>query len=176
MPTKNVDEKEQLSSDAAIAKIRTLLPKFKSAMLVTHTPTGEMHVRPMGLQGDGSIFGGVLWFFVDDRSRKVSESAGSAPVSVICQSDEHSAYLHLTGTATAVRDQVKMRELYSPIIKTWFPDGMEDPHLTLIRFEATGGEYWASPGGTLQVAAAFAFSLLTGRPGKGGEAGNLHLQ
>jgi general stress protein 26 len=176
MPTKNVDEKEQLSSDAAIAKIRTLLPKFKSAMLVTHTSAGEMHIRPMALQGDGSIFGGVLWFFVDDRSRKVSESAGGSPVSVICQSDEHSAYLHLTGTATAVRDRVKMRELYSPIIRTWFPDGMEDPHLTLIRFEATGGEYWASPGGTLQVAAAFAFSLLTGRPGKGGEAGSLHLQ
>src|ERR1019366_186677 len=52
---------------------------------------------------------------------------------------------------------------------------LDVPHLTLIRFEASGGSYWDSPGGMLHVAASFAKSLATGVPGKGGEAGDLHL-
>ena len=122
----------------------------------------RVHVRPLALQGDLSTFGGVLWFFTDERSRKVQESAGGVPVSIICQSDQESAYLHLTGVATVVRDLPKMRELYSPILKTWFPDGLDDPHLTLIKFEANGGSYWDSPGGMLQSLAAFGVAIVTG--------------
>jgi general stress protein 26 len=169
------DHKVQLNGDAAIAKVRELLPKFRSAMMVTHAHTGEVHVRPLALQGDLSTFGGVLWFFADVRSRKIQESADRAPVSVICQSDEHSAYLHLTGSVTTMRDLAKMRELYSPLLKTWFPDGLDDPDLTLVKFEATGGAYWDSSGGMLRVIAAFATSVVTGTPGNGGEAGELQL-
>ena len=84
------------------------------------------------------------------------------------------AYLHLTGVATVIRDLPKMRELYSPTLKTWFPGGLEDPYLTLIRFEANGGAYWDSPGGMLQSLAAFGVAR-DGRPVKTGEAGDLQL-
>jgi len=169
------DRKVDLDGDAAIVKVRQLLPKFRSAMLVTHSEGEQLHVRPLGLQGDLSAFGGVLWFFTDVRSRKIQESAGHVPVSVICQSDEHSAYLHLTGTVTVTRDLAKMRELYTPILKTWFPDGLDDPNLTLIKFDATSGEYWDSPGGMLQVLASFATAVATGTRGQAGETGALQL-
>ena len=61
--------------------------------------------------------------------------------------------------ATVVRDPPKMRELYSPILKTWFPGGLEDPYLTLIKFEANSGAYWDSPGGMLQSLAAFGVAI-----------------
>ena len=171
----DVDSKDQLFGEEAIDKVRALLPQFQSAMMVTHGTNGEVHVRPLALQGDLTTFGGVLWFFTDERSRKVQESAGDVPVSIICQSDPASAYLHLTGVATVIRDLPKMRELYSPMLKTWFPEGLEDPYLTLIKFEANGGAYWDSPGGAVQSLAAFGASVLTGVPHKGGEAGELHL-
>jgi general stress protein 26 len=175
MEANRVDSKSQLSGDSAFAKVRALLPQFKSAMMVTHAPNGDLHVRPLALQGDLSGFGGVLWFFTDERSRKVEEAAEGLPVSLICQSDEHSAYLHLSGTSTMVRDLPKMRELYSPILKTWFPKGLEDPNLVLMKFEASHGEFWESPGGVLQAAAAFATSVITGVGRKGGAAGELHF-
>jgi general stress protein 26 len=175
MESRAVDSKDQLSGDAAIEKVRALLPQFQSAMMVTHDPNGEVHVRPLALQGDLTRFGGVLWFFTDERSRKVQESAGDVPVSIVCQSDQKSAYLHLTGVATTVRDLPKMRELYSPILRTWFPEGLEDPYLTLIKFEANGGAYWDSPGGMVQTLAAFGASVVTGVAHKAGEAGELHL-
>jgi general stress protein 26 len=144
-------------------------------MLVTRASAGDLRARPLALQGDLARFGGVLWFFADQRSQKVQELAGGAPVSVICQSDEHSAYLHLTGTAIIVRDVPKMRELYSPRLKTWFPAGLDDPQVTLIKFEAHRGAYWESPGGLLQVALSFATSMATGVPSKGGNSGEFRL-
>jgi general stress protein 26 len=176
MESKNIDSKNELSGDAAINKVRGLLPHFKSAMMITHASNGDLlHVRPLALQGDPSTFGGVLWFFTDERSRKVQEAAGWEPVSIVCQNDQKSVYLHLAGVATVVRDRAKMRELYSPVLKTWFPDGLEDPHLTLIKFEANSGAYWDSPGGMLQSLAAFGVSMVTGRATKAGESGDLHL-
>ncbi|MES1255920.1 MAG: pyridoxamine 5'-phosphate oxidase family protein [Acidobacteriota bacterium] len=169
------DRKVHLEGDDAIAKVRALLPKFHSAMMVTHAGTGDVHVRPLALQGDTSTFGGVLWFFTDVRSRKVQESSNRSPVSLTFQSDGDSAYLHLVGTATVTHDIPKMRELYSPLLRTWFPEGLDDPFLTLMKFEASGGAYWESPGGMLQVLASFAKASLTGKPSGGGEAGEFRI-
>ena len=65
---------EHLTDDAAVARVRELLSSFRTAMFVTRAIDGDgVHTRPLGLQGDPSVFGGTLWFFADDRSRKVRE-------------------------------------------------------------------------------------------------------
>ncbi len=165
-----------LTGDEAVAKFRALLPAFRSAMLVTHTLGGaDPHARPMGLVGDPATFGGALWFFSDDRSRKIAEIARQPRASLVLQSDRDHAYLHVLGWAAIEDDRVRMRELYSPILRTWFPDGLDDPHLTLIRFDVERAEYWESPGGMLQVLGAFTKAIVTGRPGEGGDQGTLEL-
>jgi general stress protein 26 len=165
-----------LAGDKAVEKARDLLTGFRSAMLITRAlEDSEICVRPMGMVGDPKTFGGRLWFFADDRSRKVAEIASDRHASVVFQNDDQSRYLHLTGTASVVNDKTTMRELYTTLIKVWFPDGLEDPHLTLIRFDAEAGHFWDSPGGVLQVLAAFTKSTLTGIPGKGGQTGTLQL-
>lgn len=50
MASNPVDSKEQLSGDRAIEKVRALLPQFRSAMMITHASSGEVHVRPLALQ------------------------------------------------------------------------------------------------------------------------------
>jgi general stress protein 26 len=173
-PTERNEMDEHLAGDAAIAKARQLLPSFRAAMLVTKSTNGTaLHMRPMGLQGDLSVFGGTLWFFTDDRSPKVREIERDPTVSLVFQSDETSRYLQLDGTAALVTDRGKMRELFTTGIRTWFPDGLDDPHLTLLRIDVTSGAFWESPGGVLQVLAAFTKSVVTGAPGKGGRAGTI---
>jgi general stress protein 26 len=175
-PIERDEMDEHLSGDAAIAKARQLLPGFRTAMLVTRTANGtRLHMRPMGLQGDLSVFGGTLWFFTDDRSPKVDEVTNDPMVSLVFQSDEASRYLQLDGTATVVADRGKMRELFTPLTRTWFPDGLDDPHMTLLRIDVIGGTFWESPGGVLQVLAAFTKSVVTGAPGKGGRTGTIDL-
>ncbi len=62
------------------------------------------------------------------------------------------------------------------LVRTWFPDGLDDPPLTLIPLDAATGAFWESPGGAWQVAAAFATSLVTGKPGKSGRSGTLSFE
>jgi general stress protein 26 len=175
-PTERKEMNEPLTGNAAIEKARQLLPSFRTTMLVTRASGGSaLHMRPMGLQGDLSHFGGTLWFFTDDRSPKVQEVERDPTVSLVFQSEQTSCYLQLDGTAAVVSDRSKMRELFTPITRTWFPDGLDDPHLTLLRIDVTGGAFWESPGGMLQVLAAYTKSVVTGTPGKGGRAGTINL-
>jgi len=169
----NHDE-EPLVGPRAVEKVQALLKHFRSTMMVTQV-NNAVHSRPMGLQGHASDFNGTLWFFTDDRSRKSMEVGNDTPMWLVFQSDDHSAYMQLSGTATHVNDRGKMEQLYTPLLKTWFPKGLDEPHLTLIRFEARNGNFWDSPGGMLQVLAAFTKSVVTGTPGKGGESGELRL-
>jgi len=172
-----IEKDEHLSGDEAIAKIRALLPAFRAAMFVTGlSRRTHPHSRPLALQGDASVFGGTLWFFADERSPKIHELMADPAVSLLFQSDSDSCYMQLDGNASVVRDRAKMRELYTPVLKTWFPEGLDDPHLTLIRVDAMSGAYWESPGGLLQAMTAFATAAITGTPGKSGRAGTLSLR
>jgi len=174
--TERVETDTHLEGNHAVRKARELLPSFQSTMLVTRAEAGDgLHMRPMGLMGDLSVFGGTLWFFTDDRSRKVREIRRNPAVSLVFQDDEHSRYMQLSGTATTVSDRAKMRELFSPIVRTWFPDGLEDPHLTLLRVDTTDGVFWDSPGGILRVLAAFTKAVVTRTPSKAGTTGTIDL-
>ena len=64
----------------------------------------------------------------------------------------------------------------TPLIRTWFPDGLDDAHLTLVRFDADRGRFWESPGGVAQALGAFAKALLTGESAGGGARGELSLR
>jgi len=168
-----IEKDEHLSSDAAIAKVRKLLPSFSAAIFVTGVGSRDLHSRPLALQGDPAVFGGTLWFFADDRSPKVYELAVDTAVSLFLQNDQDANYLQLSGTASLSKEKSKMRELYTPSLKTWFPDGLDDSHLTLIRFDAETGVYWECPGGVLQLAFAYATAIVTGKPGKSSRSGTL---
>ena len=169
-------EEPRLMGAQAVAKVRELLSGFRSAMLMTKSDTNfGVHMRPMGLQRDAEVFGGALHFFADDRSRKVAEINADPHAALVLQNDEQTRYLHLEGTASIVNDKAKMRELFNPMVKIWFPEGLDDPHITLIRFDAEDGHYWESPGGALSLLGAFAKSAITGVPGKGGVTGSLTM-
>ena len=57
------------------------------------------------------------------------------------QASAHSGFLQLRGTATVSRDKVRITELWNPIIKTWFTEGVDDPRITVIKVEPSEGYY-----------------------------------
>jgi general stress protein 26 len=167
-------ESQHLSGETALTKVRQLLKHFRSTMMVT-TVNGKPHARPMGLHGKAEEFNGELWFYTDRECRKVEEIESEPSISLIFQSDSDSAYMHLYGRASVIDDLGKKKELYTPLLKTWFPEGLDDPRMTMIRFDADRGDFWDSPGGMLQVMAAFTKSIVTGTRGQGGEMGDVRL-
>jgi general stress protein 26 len=169
-----IDEKDILRGEAALAKLRELLANFPIAFMVT-AAAGSLTARPIGVVGDQAKFDGALWFITDKRSRKVAAIESGATTTLLFQNDEEGAYLHLTGRAAIVEDRAKLEELYTMLQRTWFPKGLDDPDITLVRFDADEGHYWDSHDSYVRLLAAFAKSIVTGEPGKSGNAGIAQL-
>jgi general stress protein 26 len=165
-----IDKKEVLTGEDALTKIRELLKQFPIAFMVT-AQDNTIVARPIGVVGDHAEFDGSLWFITDRRSRKVQAIQGGATTALLFQNDREGAYLHLTGRAVVVEDAERLKKLYTPVQRTWFPDGLDDPHMTLLRFDASRGNYWDGHASVLRLAFALAKSVMTGTPGASGNAG-----
>ena len=165
-----IDEKDTLRGADALKKLRELLKGFPIAFMVT-VGDGELTARPIGVVGDHAAFDGTLWFITDKRSRKVKAIEAGATTTLLFQNDTDGAYLQLTGRAAVVEDAEKLKELYTTLQRTWFPKGLDDPDITLVRFDADAGNYWDSHDSLVRLAAAFAKSVVTGSPGKSGDTG-----
>ena len=85
---------------------------------------------------------GNLWFLSANDSHQNKELALDPSVKLYFQGSAHSDFLQLTGRATISTDRAKIKELWEPIIKTWFTEGVEDPRITVIKVTPTEGYYW----------------------------------
>src|SRR4051794_25964375 len=121
----NEDTKDQRE------KLAGLIKDAKICMFTTMTADGRHVSRPMGLQE--VEFDGDLWFFTEDHSPKVAEFQQHPQVNVAISDMKHNAWVSLSGTAELVHDQAKAKELWSPVYKAFFPQGLETPGLALIR-------------------------------------------
>jgi general stress protein 26 len=135
----------ELTREQAIEKIRGLLENMKICMLTTVRPDGSLHSRPMAMQQ--IEFDGDLWFFTARDTDKAAEVDAKHYVNVSARSDDKQSFVSLSGQAFVVDDKAKAAELWNPIYKAWFPEGLDDPQLALLRVEAQTAEYWDSPGG-----------------------------
>src|SRR6476620_8533715 len=91
----------------------------------------------------------------------------SRPMST--QEPDDNRYVSVFGRAEVSHDRAKMEELWNPIHKAWFPDGLADPNICLIRVRVEEAEYWDAPSSTLVQLAGFAKALVTGKEADYGE-------
>jgi protease I len=151
-----------------IAKIGELIKDVRIAMLTTHEPDGSMRSRPMATQM--KKFDGTLWFFTAIHSGKSAELAEDQHVNVSYAEPKINRYISVSGRGRVLpvsRDRKRAEELWTPFVKAWFPKGLDDPELGLLRIEVERAEYWDAPAGKVVVLAGLAKSLLTGRPWQG---------
>ena len=129
-------------AEADETRLRRLLKKFRSGMLVTRNTRGEMRARPMTIakmEDDGR-----LYFTTSIESGKVAEIVQSEQVAVSFQS--RSVYVSLTGHARVVEDRRKIDEAWNETMRVWFPKGKDDPTLCLLEIDETYAEYWTLQG------------------------------
>ena len=150
----------------SIEKIRKLTEDIDFCMLTT-IDAGHMRSRPMSTQQ--TEFDGDLWFFTDDNTHKIDEIAKDNRVCAAYAKPASDTYVSISGRAEVVRDPAQMEELWSPVLKAWFPDGLEDPHLCLLKVTAEQAEYWDSPSGKLVQLFGFVKAIATGEEADWGE-------
>lgn len=131
-----------------------LVKNAKIALLTTTAASGQLVSRPLAVQE--AEFDGDLWFLSQDPSDKTSEIAANNQVNVAMESGK--GFLSIAGTASVLRDQAKIDELWSPMVEAWFPRGKDDDTVAVIKVTANAAEYWSTddpkPVALLKVAAA----------------------
>ena len=85
---------------------------------------------------------GNLWFLSANDSHKNEEIEADPMVQLFFQGSDYTDFLQLYGRATISEDKQKIKELWKPILKTWFTEGVDDPRISVIKVEPSQGYYW----------------------------------
>jgi len=140
--------KENLTSDEAIKKIQELVKKAETCFFSTTAISGESQgTRPMSVQTTDEQ--GTLWFLVANDSHTYQEVQANPSVKLYFQGSAHSDFLYIDGKATASQDKEKIKELWEPILKTWFTEGENDPRIAVLKVETETGYYWDNKHGNV---------------------------
>lgn len=142
-----------------VQRLAAIIHGIRIAMLTTVDADGTLHGRPMATQQ--VPFDGRLWFFTGNGTHKVEEIRARPWVNVTYASSH--AYVSVSGQAEALIDGRKMRDPWSPSYEAWFPQGLDDPALLLLRIQVEQADWWSVPGGAVTRAADFVKSLASGK-------------
>jgi len=157
----------QPQSDPAMTKLADLIDAASIGMLTTAESGGSLRSRPLGtLQIDSE---GALWFFTSIASHKVDDIDQHHKVNLSYANPSRQDYVSISGTAQLVNDRAKMKQLWTPWIEPWFPKGVEDPDLALLRISVDEAEYWDAPDSKVQRLLGLAKAMATGKTDKLGE-------
>ena len=141
-------------------RLRELVRRFDTAMLVTRTGDGGMRARPLAIADSGDD--GALYFSTAIESPKVQELEADPHVNVVMQDGRR--FVSLSGVARIVRDRGLIDRLWSASWKIWFPEGRDDPSLCLLRVESVEAAYWDLTGAAgIKYVFRMAKAYLTGR-------------
>ena len=104
------------------------------------------HSQPMTAYREEET--GTIWFFTRDDTQLAQDIAGGGQSGMFTYgSKDQEVWACFHGAMSLHRDQSVIDKHWNPILAAWYPDGKEDPKLTLIRFDADDGRVWVSKKG-----------------------------
>lgn len=107
---------------------------------------------------------GNMWFFVSDQEAFTRDLLTNPSVNVSFADVSDHLYVSVAGRAELLRDRAKAEELWNPLIKAWFPQGLDDPHLVLLKVRIQSAEYWDTGHSKMVTLFAMAKAAITGKP------------
>ena len=157
-----------MSHESDYEKLREMIKDIDLCMLTTVDESDDLHSRPMSLNGDVDEQGN-LWFFTSSNSHKASEIERTPNVNVSFVDTDEQHYVSISGDAELVQDRQKIKELWKPALKAWFPDGPDQPDVALLKVKVKKAEYWDGPSSTIAQAVSFVSAIVTGKQVEFGE-------
>lgn len=157
----------------SIQELAKSIEGIRFAMFSTHGADGHIHSRPMTTQE--AEFDGELWFFSSADSQVVREIEANPSVNVAYADEDKGLWVSLAGKASVLQDLAKQKELYTPMVKAYFPDGYDDPNLCLIQVEVEEAECWDTPQSKLVRVFNLVKAAVTGKRDDQGQHQKINL-
>lgn len=123
------------------------LKKSNTGMLGVDKP--GHHSQPMTAFREEET--GTIWFFTrndTDLAREIG--AGGQDGMFTYGSKDQEVWACIQGRMSLDPDRTRIDKYWNPIVAAWYPDGKDDPHLTMIRFDAGDGQVWVSKSGPVK--------------------------
>jgi general stress protein 26 len=161
------------SKTESLNYLQDKIKEVRTAMLTTYNPEKGFSSRPMGtadVDDEGNI-----WFFTNEYSSKVSDISVENTISLTYSDPKNHTYLSIVAEASLVDDKAKMKELWNPFIQAFFPKGLDDPKLTLIKLKPSDAEYWDSSSSSMVVLFNMLKATVTGKQYDEGKHGKIDL-
>lgn len=166
-------ETKNLEGSAGRKKLRELALDAKICHFVTALGQRPLDSRPMSvLDVDDE---GNFWFMSGKDSHKNEEIYDDPEVQLFFSNGSSSEYLSVFGYAEIIKDRTKIDELWTPIAKTWFNEGKDDPNLSLIRVQPADAYYWDTKNNKMIQLIKIATGAVLGKPMDDGIEGEVKL-
>jgi len=108
------------------------------------------HLQPMTAHCDETL--GVIWFFTR-TSTDLARQTGDGRYAMFCvMAKDQEFQACIGGELKPDPDPDKINAFWSPVVSAWFPEGKDDPELTLLKLTPIDAQVWVSRGGPLRVA------------------------
>jgi general stress protein 26 len=162
--------------DGTHEQLWDLIKDIKFAMFTTRHGNGHLHSRPMTTQNRKIDEDSSLWFFMSRKSEPVIDIAADSGVNVAYADPGDDSYVSVSGTATVVEDMERKKALWSKMTEAWFPGGVDDPDLALVRVDIIHAGYWDVKSNKLVQLVKMATAAVTGKPPQMGEHKEVRLK
>jgi len=169
-----VNDTKNLHDTEAIDKLKTLVDEINICLFCTNLKVDDgATCRPMGAQEVCDQ--GNIWFFSEKNSVKNKEIGQDKNVQLFFSHPGKSSYLVVNGEAEIIFDRAKTEELWTPIVKTWFKGGKDDPNISIIKVKPTSGYYWDTDGNKMINFIKMLASVATGTNLVNGKEGKINV-
>jgi general stress protein 26 len=120
---------------------------------------GRSHMQPMTAFCDKER--GAIWFFTKKTTDLARQTAAGHYAMFTVMAKDQEFQTCIGGELTPDHDRAKIEAFWNPMVAAWFPDGKDDPDLTLLKLTPVDAQVWASRGGPLRYAFETAKANLT---------------
>ena len=105
----------------------------------------------------------------------MQEIQDDAHISLLYSDVGDSKFVAVKGRGSVSRDRAKIHELWNAMYKAWFPEGEDDPAITVLRVDVTEAQYWEASSSRLVRGAKYLAAAVTGGKVDLGETGKVTL-
>ncbi len=171
---KNSSKIKNLTHQEAIDKFKEIVKHESTCLFTTQLTKVPLTTRPMSVKKVCDQ--GNFWFLSPSDSDKNQEISNDPRVQLFISNTSNYEFLSIYGKATITKDKAKIDELWSDIAKAWFPEGKDDPRVTVIKVSPEEGFYWDTKDGKLVSMIKILASAVTGKTMQEGVEGTISVR
>lgn len=153
-------------TDTNSERLWSLIHDIRFAMFTTRHANGHLHARPMTTQNSRLDEDDTLWFFMSRGSETVEDLQREPDVNVAYAHPGKDDFVSVAGQAEVIEDAAKKQQLWTKQAEAWFPGGVDDPKLALVRVTIAHADYWHAKDSKLTQVVKMAAAAVTHKPPK----------